>query len=107
MHQKWGKLLFMHWRIDADLLRPLIPAALRSTRLMVRRGLQCSHSQCGTSAPFHHSFRAFRSERDARTKRRTYVHLNGTPGVWFFSLDCNNAAAVLGAALLLLALLQR
>jgi uncharacterized protein YqjF (DUF2071 family) len=28
---------------------------------------------------------------------RTYVHLNGTPGVWFFSLDCNNAAAVFGA----------
>jgi Uncharacterized conserved protein len=28
MHQKWGKLLFMHWRIDADLLRPLIPAGL-------------------------------------------------------------------------------
>src|SRR5258708_2223854 len=28
MHQNWGKLLFMHWRIDAKLIRPLIPAQL-------------------------------------------------------------------------------
>ena len=28
---------------------------------------------------------------------RTYVHFEGVPGVWFFSLDANNLAAVLGA----------
>src|SRR5438094_2818452 len=28
MHQNWGKLLFMHWPIGAELLRPLIPAQL-------------------------------------------------------------------------------
>lgn len=28
MHQSWGKLLFMHWPIDAELLRPLIPSQL-------------------------------------------------------------------------------
>jgi len=28
---------------------------------------------------------------------RTYVHLGGVPGVWFFSLDAANAPAVLGA----------
>ncbi len=28
---------------------------------------------------------------------RTYVHLDGVPGVWFFSLDTNSTAAVLGA----------
>src|SRR5437016_12850467 len=28
MHQKWGKLLFMHWRIDERELRPLIPQQL-------------------------------------------------------------------------------
>ena len=28
---------------------------------------------------------------------RTYVHLNGVPGVWFFSLDTNSMLAVLGA----------
>jgi uncharacterized protein YqjF (DUF2071 family) len=28
---------------------------------------------------------------------RTYVHLDGVPGVWFFSLDANSMAAVIGA----------
>jgi len=28
---------------------------------------------------------------------RTYVHYDGVPGVWFFSLDCNSASAVMGA----------
>jgi uncharacterized protein YqjF (DUF2071 family) len=30
---------------------------------------------------------------------RTYVHVEGVPGVWFFSLDASNALAVLGARL--------
>ena len=28
---------------------------------------------------------------------RTYVYLDNEPGVWFFSLDCNRAAAVMAA----------
>ena len=28
MRQTWGKLLFMHWRIDQQLLRPLVPDSL-------------------------------------------------------------------------------
>jgi len=28
MHQDWGKLLFMHWRMDEKHLRPLIPERL-------------------------------------------------------------------------------
>ena len=28
MHQNWGKLLFIHWRIDPNILRPHIPRSL-------------------------------------------------------------------------------
>ncbi len=28
MYQSWGKLLFMHWPVPAELLRPLIPGRL-------------------------------------------------------------------------------
>jgi uncharacterized protein len=28
---------------------------------------------------------------------RTYVHVNGVPGIWVFSLDASNTSAVLGA----------
>ncbi len=30
---------------------------------------------------------------------RTYVHLDGVPGIWFFSLDASNPVAALGARL--------
>jgi hypothetical protein len=29
MYQSWDKLLFLHWPISAELLRPLIPPRLR------------------------------------------------------------------------------
>ena len=28
MHQNWNNLLFMHWPISVELLRPLVPEAL-------------------------------------------------------------------------------
>ena len=98
MHQKWGKLLFMHWPIDANLLRPLIPAGLE---IDIFNG-----SAWIAIVPFTMwDIRAFPPYVPAmpglnamhELNVRTYVHLNGTPGVWFFSLDCNNAAAVFGA----------
>lgn len=98
MHQVWGKLLFMHWRIDAHLLRPLIPDGLEidtfdgSAWIAVTpftmwdiRGLP----------PFLPPVPGFSSMHELNV--RTYVHRNNVPGVWFFSLDCNSAAATLAA----------
>jgi len=98
MHQKWGKLLFMHWRIDERLLRPLIPEGLEIDTF--------DGSAWLAIVPFTMwDIRAFPPHLPAVPKLnamhelnvRTYVHLNGSPGVWFFSLDCNNATAVFGA----------
>ena len=86
MHQNWGKLLFMHWPIAAELLRPLIPAQLEIDTFegsawigvvpFTMWGIRASFLPPipGTSA-FH------------ELNVRTYVHCNGVPGVWFFSLD--------------------
>jgi uncharacterized protein YqjF (DUF2071 family) len=96
MRQHWGKLLFMHWPIPADLIRPLIPARLSVdtfdgsawigvvpfTMWGVRPVL--TPPVPGLSA-FH------------ELNVRTYVHLDGVPGVWFFSLDAESALAVWGA----------
>jgi uncharacterized protein YqjF (DUF2071 family) len=96
MHQNWGKLLFMHWAIDAELLRPLIPSQLSIDTLdghawigvvpFTMWGIRASFLPAipGTSA-FH------------ELNVRTYVHFNGVPGVWFFSLDAVNSLAVWGA----------
>jgi uncharacterized protein YqjF (DUF2071 family) len=96
MHQIWGKLLFMHWRIDTQLLRPLIPSKLSIDTFdgsawigeipFTMWGIRASFlpPMPGTSA-FH------------ELNVRTYVHLDGVPGVWFFSLDAANRLAVWGA----------
>jgi len=98
MQQNWGKLLFMHWRLDEKLLRPLIPPALEidtydgspwiAVTPFTMWGIRASFLPPipGTSA-FH------------ELNVRTYVHLNGVPGVWFFSLDATNALAVWAARL--------
>ena len=98
MHQKWGKLLFMHWRIDPNLLRPLIPAPLQIDTF--------DDSAWIAIIPFTMwDIRAFPPYVPAvpglnamhELNVRTYVHMDETPGVWFFSLDCSNAAAVFSA----------
>lgn len=96
MRQQWGKLLFMHWPIDAEVLRPLIPAQLKLDTFdgsawigvipFTMWGIRASFLPPipGTSA-FH------------ELNVRTYVTCNGIPGVWFFSLDAANSFAVWGA----------
>lgn len=96
MHQNWGKLLFMHWRIDEKLLRPLIPPQLEIDTFdgsawigvvpFTMWGIRASFLPAipGTSA-FH------------ELNVRTYVHHQGVPTVLFLSLDAANKLAVWGA----------
>jgi hypothetical protein len=97
MYQKWRQLLFLHWEVPQEALRPLVPQLLSIDMYEGRAFLGV--------IPF--------VVRDARPRLlpavpglsnfnelnvRTYVHLNGRePGVWFFSLDASNLAAVLAA----------
>lgn len=98
MHQSWGKLLFMHWRVPESLLRPHVPASLEidtygnSAWIAIVpftmwdiRGLP----------PFMPALPGLDEMHELNV--RTYVHYNGVPGVWFLSLDCNSTAAVLAA----------
>jgi uncharacterized protein YqjF (DUF2071 family) len=98
MHQDWGKLLFMHWRVDENVLRPHIPDSLEIDTY--------GGSAWMAIAPFTMwDIRAFPPFVPAvpgldsmhELNVRTYVHHDGEPGVWFFSLDTNSRAAVLAA----------
>jgi uncharacterized protein YqjF (DUF2071 family) len=98
MHQVWGKLLFMHWRIDEKLLRPLIPAALEIDTFDSSAWIAVTPFtmwDIRAFPPFVPPVPGFSSMHELNL--RTYVHLDRVPGVWFFSLDCNSAAAVLAA----------
>lgn len=94
MHQRWEELLFLHWAVDRDAIQQTLPP-----------GLHCD-TFAGTGwlaiVPF-----AMRDVRPAMLPAvgpvsnflelnvRTYVHdEHGIPGVWFYSLDCNQPFAV-------------
>lgn len=98
MHQNWGKLLFMHWRIDAALLQPLIPPSIEidlfdgSAWIAI---VPFTMWDIRAFPPYGRALPGLSAMHELNV--RTYVVLHGTPGVWFFSLDCNSAAAVFGA----------
>jgi hypothetical protein len=92
-HQRWRALLFLHWPVPVEVLRPLVPPRLQLDTFdgVAYVGL----------VPF--AMRRVRPwwapERVAfdflETNVRTYVHVDGQdPGVYFFSLDASSRVAV-------------
>jgi len=96
--QSWNQLLFAHWPVSVDVLRPLIPEQLP---------IDTFEGQAWVGVvPFYLSnFRARYLPSIPGTSAfcelnvRTYVTYDGKPGVWFFSLDAENALAVFVARL--------
>jgi uncharacterized protein len=93
MAQSWHDLLFAHWRIDAALLRPQIPAALQIDAFAGQAWIAV--------VPFRMSGVRLRwtpalpwSSAFPEMNVRTYVSAERKPGVWFFSLDARNPVAV-------------
>jgi uncharacterized protein YqjF (DUF2071 family) len=96
MKQEWHDLLFAHWAVPVDILRPLIPLALEIDTFGGKAWLGV--------VPFRISGVRMRGtpavpglSRFPELNVRTYVVRDGKPGVWFFSLDATNALAVWGA----------
>ena len=92
-YQTWTDLLFIHWRVPAEALRPLLPAGVEID--------QFDGSAWVGLLPFHMSgvrprwFPALPGVSEFHeTNVRTYVVCRGEPGVWFFSLDAANSLAV-------------
>jgi uncharacterized protein len=98
MGQTWEDLLFAHWPVDPERLRPLVPSQLELERFagsawigvtpFVVRGL---HARFLPPLPVGSAF----SELNVRT----YVRVGDRPGIHFFSLDAASGAAVAGARL--------
>jgi uncharacterized protein YqjF (DUF2071 family) len=94
MKQRWSRLLFLHWRVDPDLLRPLLPAG-------VHLDLHEGEAWLGVVPFLMERVRPVLLPAVPglswflELNVRTYVHDDaGVPGVWFLSLDCNQPVAV-------------
>ena len=96
MHQTWGKLLFMHWPIEPEVLRPLVPLRLSLDTFDNKAWIGIvPFTMWDVRASFLPPIPGTSAFHELNV--RTYVHHNGVPGVWFFSLDAANALAVWGA----------
>jgi len=98
MYQSWGKLLFLHWSLPVESLRPLIPEPLVIDTFdgVAWVGIT-PFTMWGVRPAFLPPLPVLSESHELNV--RTYVHLDGVPGIWFFSLDANNPLAVLGARL--------
>jgi uncharacterized protein len=96
MKQTWQDLLFAHWPLSAEILRPLVPSQLI---------LDLFDGQCWLAVtPFRMSGIRARGlpplpglSKFPELNVRTYVTCGGKPGVYFFSLDAENLPAVWAA----------
>jgi uncharacterized protein YqjF (DUF2071 family) len=93
MAQTWSDLLFAHWPIPVDILRPLVPVGLNidsynGTGWVGVVPFQMSGVRPRWVPPLR-QFSVF-----PELNVRTYVTLDGKPGVYFFSLEAGNPIAV-------------
>ncbi|MEA2409183.1 MAG: uncharacterized protein QOE69_3302 [Thermoleophilaceae bacterium] len=97
--QTWCDLLFAHWRVPAERLRRVMPPALASKLNLYEDGsawlgitpfvVQGLRLRGTPPLPWVSHF--------PELNVRTYVELDGRPGIYFFSLDAGRRAAVLAA----------
>lgn len=96
MAQTWRELLFAHWPVPLEALRRVVPGVLpidtydgQAWLGIVPFWLSVIRPRGVPPVPGFSSF--------LELNVRTYVTLGGKPGVYFFSLDAGNPAAVVGA----------
>jgi uncharacterized protein len=95
MYQSWSHLLFLHWQWDASAIQATLPPGLfvdtfanQAYLGVVPFWMDAVRPRFCPPVPGLSWF--------LELNLRTYVHTaDGTPGVWFYSLDCNNPVAVL------------
>jgi len=93
-HQRWSDLLFLHWKIDPRAIQATLPEGLFVDTFagdaylgLVPFFMQRIRPAWLPPLPWISWF--------LELNVRTYVHdAAGRPGVWFYSLDCNQPLAV-------------
>lgn len=96
MTMDWEDLLFMHWPMDPEALRPLIPAGLELDLFGREAWISIvPFRMSGTRPRFLPGLPGV--SRFPELNVRTYVSRGGVGGVWFFSLDAGSPLAVRGA----------
>jgi hypothetical protein len=96
MRMRWRDLLFAHWKVPVEALRPLVPPQLEIDTFAGQAWLGVVPFRMEDVAP---RFLPAPPGPGAfpELNVRTYVRLGARPGVWFLSLDAASRLAVEGA----------
>ena len=90
---RWSRLLFMHWPVPVDELRPHVPPMLEIDTFNGAAWLGVvPFTMSGVRARFTPALPGPGAFHELNV--RTYVTHQGKPGVWFFSLDAASRLAV-------------
>jgi uncharacterized protein len=96
MGQSWFDLLFAHWRVDADLLNDVLPPGLEPETIdgsawigVTPFEVRALRLRFTVPAPLVSVF--------PELNVRTYVTVDGKPGLYFLSLDAASSLAVVAA----------
>ncbi len=97
MLQTWRRVTFLHWRYDAHIVQALLPDGLTVDTCEDAAWVGLVPFEiCNLRLPFLRAIPWVSSFPE--TNVRTYVFdREGRRGVWFFSLDADRLAAVVGA----------
>jgi uncharacterized protein YqjF (DUF2071 family) len=96
MHQRWTSLLFAHWPVPPEMLRPLIPTSLEIDTYDGDAWVGVIPFRMSNVRPRWVPRLPWVSEF-LELNVRTYVRYRDQGGVWFFSLDASNPLAVRAA----------
>jgi uncharacterized protein YqjF (DUF2071 family) len=98
MFQSWRELLFAHWPIPRERLRPLVPPQLEVDEFDGTAWLAITPFRLtDLHARFIPPIAGFSEFPEMNL--RTYVRHGDKPGIYFFSLDAGSGLAVAGARL--------
>ncbi|MGH7385465.1 MAG: YqjF family protein [Candidatus Rokuibacteriota bacterium] len=99
IRQRWRDLLFVHWAMPVDAVRPLVPPALELDQAEGSAWLTLIPFLIAESRPA--ALPAILSSAFLETNLRTYVRgPDGEAGIYFFSLEAASLPAVAAARLL-------
>ncbi|WP_147803243.1 YqjF family protein [Alkalicoccus halolimnae] len=97
--QTWEDLLFLHWTVDPEILKPFIPAPLELDTFDGKAWVGVvSYSATHNEARKMRSI--FSMKPFLELNVRTYVTYKGDSGVFFITLDADSLLAVRGARLI-------
>lgn len=94
LEQQWDDLLFIHWPVPYEVLRPYVPEALELETYAGHAWIGVIPFRASKNRPrcLPWSLGSF-----VELNVRTYVRFYDEPGVYFFSLDASNLLTVAGA----------